>query len=55
MQRGYVYHCMCRLNFFGVDASQSLKEWRERLDPPRRSARLVPVVLPVLHGQAIAG
>ena len=40
-----------RLNFFGVNASQSLATWRhERLDPPAGSARLVPVVLSVLHG-----
>jgi hypothetical protein len=39
------------LNYFGVNASQSLAEWRsKRLDPPPGSARMVSVVLPVLHG-----
>ena len=44
----------CSLNYFGVDASQPLSEWREGLDACGRSARLVPVVLPLLHGPAAA-
>ena len=44
------------LNFFGVDASQPLSVWRAQgLDPSRRSARLVPMVLPLLHGPPHAG
>ena len=41
------------LNFFGVNASQPLSVWRAKgWMLPRRSARLVPVVLPLLHGPA---
>lgn len=40
----------CSLNYFGVDASQPLSVWRDKVDSPQRSARLVPVVLPLLHG-----
>jgi hypothetical protein len=38
----------CSLNYFGVDASQPLSVWRQKgwIHP----ARLVPVVLPLLHG-----
>ena len=40
-----------RLNYFGVNASQSLAAWRRQgLDPSAGPARLVPVVLPLLHG-----
>ena len=43
----------CSLNYFGVDASRPLSEWRKNgWIHPRRSARLVPVVLPLLHGPA---
>ena len=42
----------CSLNYFGVDASRPLSNGAKRLDPSRRSARLVPVVLPLLHGPA---
>jgi hypothetical protein len=42
------------LNYFGVDASQPLSEWRG-MDPPRRSTRLVSMVLPVPHGPTNAG
>jgi hypothetical protein len=43
------------LNFFGIDASQPLPDVAaEGLDPPRGSARLVPMVLPLLHGAANA-
>jgi len=45
----------CSLNYFGVDASQPLSVWRARLDPSRRSARLVPMVLPLLHGASDGG
>ena len=46
----------CSLNFFGVDASQPLSVWRAQgMASPRRSARLVPVVLPLLHGPPHAG
>jgi hypothetical protein len=39
-----------RLNFFGVNASQSLAEWRRNgwIDP--QDARMASVVLPVVHG-----
>lgn len=44
------------LNDFGINASQPLSEWlQDRLDPSRGSARLGPVVLPLLHGQALSG
>jgi hypothetical protein len=39
------------LNYFGIEASQKLSEWRRKgLDPSGRSARLVSVVLPLLYG-----
>ncbi len=39
------------LNFFGVDASQPLSVWRQNgWLHPVRPARVVPVVLPLLHG-----
>ena len=45
----------CSLNYFGVDASRPLSGMaQERLDPSGRSARVVPVVLPLLHGPADA-
>ena len=45
----------CSLNYFGVDASQPLSVWRKRgCDSFRRSARMVPMVLPLLHGPANA-
>ena len=40
----------CSLNYFGIDASQPLSLWRKRVDPSRRPARLVSVVLPLLYG-----
>ena len=40
-----------RLNFFGVNASQPLSVWRQKgWIYHGRSARLVPMVLPVPHG-----
>src|SRR3954467_7648015 len=37
------------LNYFGVDASQPLSVWRKKgMDPPRRPARLVSMVLPLV-------
>ena len=46
----------CSLNYFGVDASQPLSVWRKKgWDSSRRSARLVPMVLPLLYGPANAG
>ena len=46
----------CSLNFFGVDASQPFSRMEaKRMDSPRRPARLVPVVLALLHGPAHAG
>ena len=43
-------------NFFGVDASQPLSEWKRKgWIHPDDTARLVPVVLPLLHGPAHAG
>jgi hypothetical protein len=46
----------CSLNYFGLNASQPLSVWRKKgLDSSRRSARVVPVVLPLLHGAANAG
>jgi hypothetical protein len=45
-----------QLNFFGVDASQPLSVWRAKgWIHPRRSARLVPMVLSLLHGPADVG
>ena len=42
-----------RLNFFGVNASQSLSGLAPQgLDPQTGPTRLVPVVLPLLHGPA---
>ena len=45
-----------QLNFFGIGASQPLSVWRAKgwIHPPR-SARLVPMVLSLLHGSADAG
>ena len=44
------------LNYFGVDASQPLVGLAsQRLDPSRRSARLVPMVLPLFRRPAHAG
>jgi hypothetical protein len=44
------------LNFFGVDASTSLRYWLAKgWIHTRRPARLVSVVLPVLHGAAARG
>ena len=42
----------CSLNYFGVKASQPLSVWRKKgwRDPSRRPARMVPMVLQVLHG-----
>ena len=41
----------CSLNLFRVNASQPLSVWRDKgWIHPARSARLVPVVLPLLHG-----
>jgi len=46
-------HHVPELNFFGVNASQPLSEWKKKpLDLCRRSAWVVSVVLQVLHGQA---
>jgi len=46
----------CSLNFFKIDASQPLSEMEaEGLDPSQRSTRLVPMVLPLLHGPPPAG
>ena len=46
----------CSLNFFGVDASQPLSVWTKKgWIHDGRSARLVPVVLPLLHGPPHAG
>ena len=45
----------CSLNYFGVDASQPLSVWRKKgSNSSRRSARMVPMVLPLLHGPANA-
>ena len=45
----------CSLNYFGVDASHTLVGVaKEGLDACGRSARLVPVVLPLLHRPAAA-
>ena len=44
----------CSLNYFGVDASQPLSVWRKKGWISRRSARMVPMVLPLLHGPANA-
>jgi hypothetical protein len=45
----------CSLNFFGADASQPLSIWRGKgLDSPRGSARLVSMVLSLLHGPSHA-
>ena len=42
------------LNYFGVNASQPLSGVEgQGLDLPRRSAGLVPMVLPLLHGQTL--
>ncbi len=44
------------LNCFGVDASQKLSEWRRKGWIHRgRPARLVSMVLPLLHGPAHGG
>lgn len=43
------------LNFFGVRASQSLAVWRAKGWIWEETARLVPVVLPLLHGPAQRG
>ena len=52
-----IRHRDCALNFFGIDASQPLSEWRRKgwLHPEEDPARLVPVVLPLLHGTPHAG
>jgi hypothetical protein len=44
----------CSLNYFRVDASQPFGVAMEGLDACGLSARLVPVVLPLLHGPAAA-
>jgi hypothetical protein len=45
----------CLLNYFGVDASQSLSVWRHKgWIQPDGPARLIPVVLPLFHGPADA-
>ncbi len=46
----------CSLNYFGIDASQPLSVWQRQgsADSFRRSARLVSMVLPLLHGPADA-
>ena len=44
----------CSLNYFGVDASQPLSEWRRKGWMHADDPRLVSVVLPLLHGPAAA-
>ena len=39
-----------KLNYFGVNASQPLAGWAQRVDPAAGSSRMVSVVLPLLHG-----
>src|SRR5262249_8856301 len=46
----------CSRNFFGVDAHPAaVRMAPQGLDPPCRPARLVPMVLPLLHGPPHAG